>query len=223
MYFWSTAFALLFLVGANAQLIEEPPKKLSGLISVTALLHKDGSVELQPWYALPDGLATESTPGNYTIKILDVTGRTVRELSVSVDFVLHADRVGVFPRNTVPLIVTIPYPPRASSIAILNNGQLVVQVQIASKLLADAVKSIPDTGFAKNPAEVRNRMLDEIRTLDAELTAHSWNRARKILRSDLRKRLDEQLIDGYLVESPLQYTKPQILALDDELLQRLSR
>jgi hypothetical protein len=191
------------------------------LLLITAFLHKDGSVELQPWYALPDGLATESMPGNYMIRSVDVTGQTVSELSMPVEFVLHADPVGVFPRDTVPLIVTIPYLPRASSIAILNNGQVVGQVQIASKLLADAVMSIPDGGFTMNASQRRGALLNKIAAFDTQLATQAIRGASNNLQNDIRKSLQDWLLDGYAVPSPLQYTKIEILSLVDDLLMRL--
>jgi hypothetical protein len=98
---------------------------------------------------------------------------------------------------------------------------VLARVSVSSKLLRDAVMSIPDVGFDKNPAQTRNALLNKIDALDQLLAAGDLVGARNKLQNDIRKQLVAWLKDSYPIQSPLEYTKPAILALVDELLQRL--
>ena len=41
---------------------------------ITAVLHSDGTVDLEPWTFLPAATVTESTAGNYLVRLLDALG-----------------------------------------------------------------------------------------------------------------------------------------------------
>ena len=94
-------------------------------------------------------------------------------------------------------------------------------MNITSKLLFDAVQSVPDSAFDQSPSERRNALLNKISALDAQLTTVDLVGARNRLQNDIRKHLDDWLVDGYSIQTPLQYTKPAILELVDELTGRI--
>jgi hypothetical protein len=191
------------------------------VLLITAILNSDGTIELRPWYRSLDGAPSPSEPGNYAIKVLDMAGATVAEVGASVSFEVSVDPFGTAPTTAAPLIMKVPYPMDAFSVEIVRTGQVIARVNVPTKLLADAVKSIPEAGFGKNPSERRNALLEKINALDAQLSAKDLRGARQKLQNDIRKQLDEWLVNDYPIQTPLQYTKLAILALVDEILQRL--
>jgi hypothetical protein len=192
------------------------------LLTVSAVLHADGSIDPQPSYVVAAGIPTPSAPGDYTVSVLDASGQILSSVSVTARFELNVEPIGPQPTDEVPLFVTVPYTPTAATITVLRNSQTVLRFNIASKLLVDAVASIPDDGFEKNATERRNSLLEKIGALDAQLAAGALNGALEKLRNDIRGHLDEWLIDGYLVSSPLEYTKVEVISLVDELIGRLA-
>jgi hypothetical protein len=88
-------------------------------------------------------------------------------------------------------MMAVPFPATAFKVAILSGGRVISSVNIASKLLADAVNSVPDSGFAMNPSQRRNALLNKIEALDAQLSAGAIQGAINMLRNDIRKSLQD--------------------------------
>ena len=63
---------------------------------------------------------------------------------------------------------------------------------------------------------------EQTSSFDSQLSSGDRHGAVSKLQNDIRKDLDQWLVDGYAVSSSLQYTKVQVLDLTDELIERLS-
>jgi hypothetical protein len=122
----------------------------------------------------------------------------------------------------MPFAVAMPYPQGAEQVQVLQNGQVLTTEQIPARMLRDAVESLADAEFAMNPTQRRQALLNKIDALDAQLKAGDLVGARHMLSNDIRTSLSDWLVDGTSPSSPWQYTKTSILALVDELAQRLA-
>ena len=118
--------------------------------------------------------------------------------------------------------IAVAYPQNAITASLIHDGNVIAHVNIPSKLLSDTIASIPDSAFDENPSERRNTLLKKTSSFDSQLASGDRNGAVSKLQNDIRKHLDQWLVDGYTVSSSLQYTKVQVLELADELIQRLS-
>src|SRR5262249_23775266 len=124
-------------------------------IVVAALLHSNGTVDLRPWYFIANGTVSPSAPGSYAVRVLDTNGYTLTESTLPVSFTVHVKPLGIRPTNRAPLVVAVPYDKAAATVEILHEGQIITRVSVTTKLLHDAVASIPDAGFREEPAEHR--------------------------------------------------------------------
>jgi hypothetical protein len=192
------------------------------VLLVSAIAGNDGSISLQGWYRNTQGFANTSQPGNFEVKVLDVNGSALSDTTVPVTLTAIVEPGGTVPASSVPVAVVVPFPVTAVAVAISFAGQPKATINITTKLLADALNSIPDTGFDKNPSQRRNALLNQVSALDSQLSVRAYNEALNKLRNDISTSLQNWLIDGYTVQSPLQYTKPQILSFVQELIQRLT-
>src|SRR5262249_55555665 len=60
------------------------------VVLVSALLYKNGTADLRPWYFAPTGrLADESIPGNYSVRVLDFSGQVLSEVTLPISFTMH--------------------------------------------------------------------------------------------------------------------------------------
>jgi|SRR3989442_742753 Ca2+-binding EF-hand superfamily protein len=109
----------------------------------------------------------------------------------------------------------------AATVEIVHAGQVITRVAATTKLLHDAVASIPDAGFREHPAQRRKELFKKIDALDKKLAKKDFSEAREILHDEIREDLLEDLINGYPTQSPLELSKDQILSLVDDLVQRL--
>lgn len=188
------------------------------ILLISGLLYTDGRVEQVSFDWLVSGVVDESYLGDYSIKLNDIAGNEVFNMRFDVQFSILMDQ----PMDTdvVPFGFAIPYVEEAMEVEIQKNGQVLAGISIPTQLLRDAIKSIPDNGFIKNPKERRNALLNKIDALDRQLAKNDLTGVRERLKNDIRKHLVEWLVDDYPTQTPLQYTKTAILELVDELLQR---
>jgi hypothetical protein len=101
----------------------------------------------------------------------------------------------------------------AATVEIVHAGQVITRVAATTKLLHDAVASIPDAGFREHPAQRRKELFKKIDALDKKLAKKDFSEAREILHDEIREDLLEDLINGYPTQSPLELSKDQILSL----------
>jgi hypothetical protein len=100
---------------------------------------------------------------------------------------------------------------------------VLARMLVTTKLLHDAVASVPDAGFLANPSDRRNALQNKIDALDTQLAAADLTGARNNLANDIRKHLVDWLLPDYPTQTQRQYTRAGILGLVDELLDRLGR
>ena len=187
------------------------------VLLVTGIIHSDGTVTLGPVDRADTGTLTAAAPGDAALQLIDGKGNILFSLSFPFDVTVF-DGPAV---NAAPFGFSIPYVPGSLQLQIVRAGNTLARSMVATNLLVEAVVSIPDAGFDQNASQRRNALLNKISAFDAQLSAGATKGAENNLQNDIRKSLQDWLIDGYAVSSPLQYTKSQILALVDELIQQL--
>jgi len=188
---------------------------------ITLLLHRNGSVDLRPWNVLTDAQVTKNMPGDYEIRVLDGTEHTLASLTLPVSFTMNVERLGSVPTDTVPILATIPYPETAATVEIAHGTQLLVRVSPTIKVLHDAIDAIPDLGFVQNPVQTRRALHNKIDALEKMLNTRATNGALQALLHDLRATALTWLIDGYVTTTPLELSKPEIIAVIDAMVIRV--
>ena len=188
---------------------------------VAALLHSDGTVELRQWFVLPNGTTTESSPGNYTIRVLDAVGQILAEVSLPIDFMMYVEPLGVQPTDTVPLVVILPYPETAGMVEIVREGQVLTSISSPTKLLHDVMDAIPDFGFIRNPSQQRNALHAKVAAIENMINAGATRGALEKLVHDLMIRIQFWLVDGYVKVEPIQMEKQEVLTVIEGMIERI--
>lgn len=187
---------------------------------VTGTIDSTGAVVFGSMYRVANGIVSQgNATGDVSIKVLNTNGDVLADVSFKTDFRILTDPPMTTDR--APFAFAVPYPADATTIQMTKGNQVLARVQITTKLLRDAVNSIPDAGFIKNPAQRRDALLNKIDALDAQLANGSLTGASNKLRNDIRAYLENSLLDGYSTQTLQYYTKTAILGLVNELLQRL--
>jgi hypothetical protein len=190
------------------------------MILVTGAVSPSGSITLWKVYKADAGTPTATAAGNGTVQILSRTGSVLAATTFDEKAQMTDTSPNQGPQDT-PLTVALPFASDAFQIRVLVFDTPVATVNVGSRLLGDAVASIPDAGYDANPSQRQNALLNKIRAFDTQLSANAIEGARNNLADDIRSALDAWLVD-YTPSSRLQYSKVEILALVDELIRRLN-
>ena len=118
------------------------------------------NVVLAPMYRLPAGVVDEAPPGDMSIRVLDSEGNVVHEISFGVSF--DVETTPTFNAVSAPFAFAVPFTETAATIEVRLNGLVLNETIIASRLLRDAVLSVPDYGFIRNAEQRRNALLNQI-------------------------------------------------------------
>jgi hypothetical protein len=106
----------------------------------------------------------------------------------------------------------VSVPPDAAKI-VIRYGDTTVAFNPLTRLLHDAVDSIPDYGFINNPQQRRKALHNKIDAVENMLAAGNFKGALEKLKHDIKLTIEKWLKD-YTTETPLKLTKQQILHLD---------
>jgi hypothetical protein len=210
---WSTSADFSYLFKKFAGFTPDPE-----VLLVAGTIGKNNVVQFSASYRSQTGSASVSESGDGELRVKDSNGNVVAELTFPVSFAVD-DGAGTI--DPAPFLFSVPYPKNAATVEFVRSGKVVASFSPTTKLLDDAVLSIPDSGFDQNPAQRRNALLNKISALNYQLSAGDITGALNNLRNDILKNVQSWLVDGYATESPLQYTKQQILDLIAELIQRI--
>lgn len=213
---WITPRDYEFLFG---QLAIDPTDP--ALLLVTGAVHRDGRVDWAPLYQLPTGIVDDSGPGDYAVQVLDAVGNVLSRTTFGLNFSGPREVGQIVNADVVPFGLKVPYSQGTETVQLTHGSQVISQVSVGSTLLRDVVKALPDAAFVSNAPQLRNALLNKIDAFERQSSPQPTVGARQKLLNDIRKQLADWLIAGYPVDSPLEYTKEQVLGLVDELVQRL--
>src|SRR5581483_8658367 len=155
--------------------------------------------------------------GDYSVRIKDMNGTVLSETTFPVSFTQHSDRqVGIEPTDTIPIFLTVPYPPTAASVAILKNGFTLTTVEANSKLLADGINSLPNCAFAGIADEFRGKLLDDVANVAAAIKNNLANSSLQSLVGLLQTHYQTWVTNACSVSNSLQLTAGQVSQLVSE-------
>jgi len=192
------------------------------ILLVNGILYKDGTMELGSWYRLESGIVDNVIPGDYSIQILDKNGQIISDTNFDMPFMMNVDPLGYVETDVTGFSFAIPYPEGASKVILKHNEQVLTEIDPNTKLLHDAIDAIPDYGFIKNPKQNRNALQNKVDEVEVKINEGNILDARNKLKFDIRDKLEKWLVNDYQKETPLQYSKTEILNLVDEIINRLN-
>ena len=192
------------------------------LLLISGLIDLDGTVKLYRWLTLPKGVPDFPETGSYTIRLSDQAGATLLTAPFDISFSLNVDPFGTIESDVAPFFVAIPYPVETAAVSIEGpEGVPLVHVFPTSKVLRDAIQSIPDQCFVKNSSQRRNALENKVEAIQNMLENGNKDAAISKLEKDILKHLESWLIDGCEKETPLEMTKQDVLGIVDDTIQRL--
>lgn len=145
------------------------------------------------------------------------------ETSFAAPFFAYVDPVGVVDIDVTGFAFVLPYQKDVSRIQITHLGDVLTDVDVTTKLLHDAIDSIPDEGFVDYPPEFRHNppseklrkvLHNKIEEVQEKIEQNDIQGAINKLVHDIRVRLLNWLI-GYQKSDPTQLSKDDILNLVD--------
>jgi hypothetical protein len=132
------------------KLLEQPATDPEVLL-VTGLLTSSGEFQSSALYHSLNGTLSASETGNFSVNVLDPTGKVISTLSQNITFQADLDPVGVVSVNAVPIVVSVPYASNADQVQIVFNKKTIASYSPNSELLVDAIKAIPSAEYKRNP------------------------------------------------------------------------
>ena len=191
------------------------------ILLLNGLIDKDKTVELGKLYFIKQGKVDDVFEGDYSVKILGVYGQILEEIPFHASFQIHIDPLGIEETDTALFAFAIPYPDDASTILINYKEETLVEFIPNTRLLHDAVDSIPDHGFVVQPWQRRKALHNKINALEKMLEKNNIKGAINKLEKDIKDKLEKWLLDNYEKENPAQHSKIEVIDLVDEIIRRL--
>ena len=133
-------------------------------------------------------------PDNASLLVLDWGGRVIDSVNFSVWFIVFVESLGAVEMDPAPFAFLAPFPPDAAKIFI-RYGDTTVEFNPLTKLLHDAVDSIPDYGFINNPEQRRKALHNKIDAVENMLTAGNFKGALEKLKHDIKPTIEKWLKD----------------------------
>lgn len=192
------------------------------MLLLSGLVHADGQIELGTFYWFEEGIVDDVEEGDLTLQLRDIHGQLVEELSFGVADTLLLDPFLPVRLDVGLFAFSIPYPDNIQNLHILRNDVPVIDIVVTTQLIHDAVDAIPDFGFTENPDQMRKALHNKVSEVDEKIRSGDIEGAVNKLQYDVRKHLEMWLVDDYQPENVLQYSKTGILALVDEMIERLA-
>jgi len=185
---------------------------------VAGVLHKDGTVEIAPWYTLPSGVIDRPASGDFVIRVVDPAGTVLFETATHVRFV---DPEAERETQVAPFMTAVPYAMMADKVAVVWQGRVVESVFIATKLLHDMVDAIPSAGFVGDPNEGRQRLHDQVRAIEQQLQTGDRAGAAQTVANKLKVLVEQLLASHYVTTTALEYERSAVFALIDDMAAQL--
>jgi len=186
------------------------------------IICKEGTIEIGTLYMVENGVVDDIMPGEYSIEILDSVGHILESVPFDVSFELEIEPSGIIETDSAGFAFVLPYPENTLTIKIQHNGQRLIEINPHTKLLHDAIDSVPDYGYINNPKQLRNALHNKIEQIEARIKDIEIQEAVNKLRLDLRDKLEKWLVNGYQPQNPLQLSKDEIIQLVDNILNRFN-
>jgi len=192
------------------------------VLLLSGIIFKNGTVKLHSSYFVESGIADDIIQGDYSIQILDADGQTLNEIKFYAPFEMYIETIGVVETDFTGFTFAIPYPKDAAIIFLKYEDEILMEFNPNTKLLHDAIDSIPDYGFADNSEQRRNALHNKIDAVENMLEENNIEEAKEKLEYDIKDKIEKWLLDEYQKEQPTQLSKDEMMNLIDEMLYRLS-
>jgi hypothetical protein len=153
----------------------------------------------------------------------DLAGRTLSEVGVHADLVVHVDPSGARAAARIPIVTAVPYPADAMRVTFERDGHVLLDVSPTAKLLHDAIEAVPDAGFVRTPSRLRKALHSKIDEVEQKISAGALGQALDKLVRDVRPHIVAWISDEYVAQGPLQLEKTEVLGLVNEIVDRLRR
>jgi hypothetical protein len=182
---------------------------------------KNLTLKFEKLYWLRNVSMKHPTLGNLSLIILDWNNRLIGTVNSSISFYAYMEPLGIRKTDAAVFTLLAPYPLNTSKWIIKYGNITLTELNPNTKLLHDAVDSIPDKGFVDNPDQRRKALHNKIDAVEKMLEHRDFKGAVEKLKNDIRDKLVKWLVD-YETKNPLELSKNEILDLVDEIIYRLS-
>ncbi|MBU1992194.1 right-handed parallel beta-helix repeat-containing protein, partial [Patescibacteria group bacterium] len=136
------------------------------VLLLSGWVEKDGTILINPFYRT-NGNIDKISGSEYTIDLLDFNGNTINSFGFDVSFQLKSNPPVEL--DIAPFALTIPYHDNVQEIRISKEGKIVVEINSYTRLLHDAIASIPGTGFTKGNEQRRVALYNKVDALEKQL------------------------------------------------------
>lgn len=194
------------------------------ILLITGTLTRDGTVKLMSLMELPDGATTRQNPDEFAIETIDVQGNVLSRfegLAIFGDPADTGEGIDFFDPDFAMIAVKIHYPMETARLRFKKGERVILEVDPLSGSLRNAVQSVPDRGFLRNPTQRRKALLQKVDAFEKMLKEGARTGALEKLDNDLRKHAREWLVDFVNERAGVEFTRSDVLAQIDRVEARL--
>jgi hypothetical protein len=187
------------------------------VIYVSGMLFADGTFKLLESGISETGILTNDQQGDLRVQSVDGAGNILNSVTIASNYsVVATQQDDNFedvdePSEVSPIAVAIPFNANAVSVELIRNGSKIVAVNLVQLTIREILEKIPNSGFVLNPSVARFILAYEAKGIQFLINKHRNLEAAKAI-SLLEQELKNGIRDNYVIESPSQFTRTQVLS-----------
>ena len=191
-----------------------------GAILITGILDKENNLELRKWSFASSSNVDPEEAGDLFLTMLDINHTVLKLVTLPVSFNILLEGIGNVDAPTTILAQRVSLPPGVVTFQFNRAGISLGNIDVVTKLLRDALDSVPDTGFLFPAQGRRTALTNMIDAIDRAIRAHNAYGAMQMLSINFRTAIGNWLLNDYPT-TETQLSKQQVLVLTDAMVNQL--
>jgi hypothetical protein len=176
-------------------------------------------VEPLPWYHNPNGEVFPGSGAEYAIHVLDANGNLLETLPFTPATTMFAGAEEI-QLTWKPVVLSLSYPAKTAVVSVVKAGSVLATFIPQTKLLKDAVLSLPDEAFITFPDQRRAALTDMLDAAETALRNEEWATGKGHI-NEFKSSAAEWLEPDYAVLNPLQVSRQGLDLLVTNSVQRV--
>jgi Metallo-peptidase family M12B Reprolysin-like len=189
------------------------------VLLVALNISKAGEIDVPFWYFDSQGEVFSAQEGTHGIRVLDAQRNVLSIVPFTPSFVRFVgdDREEL---EWASAILSVPYPKTAALIEIFKETLTLKTIIPQTKLLKDAISSLPVAAFLDNPDLRRGQLVTQIDATEQSLQINDYVSAKKGF-GTLADLVRQWIKPDYPVDDILQVAAPELAVLQDDTIKRI--
>ena len=165
------------------------------LLGIVSTISRTDVVTIDEMIEMPVGRVFRLQPaGSYSVDLLDAAGNILEHDSFEPSFRMLIEGGTDFDTNENIVSPDLPYALSTARVEYRHAGKLLLAVDPLARTLHDAILSLPDRAYEREPAQRRKALLEKVDAFEKMLAGRHLVAARNKLNDDIRDKVAKWIV-----------------------------